>query len=200
MTATHFVRSHRIPLFVSDSVKGLGAAFVTTPISTYLHEQTHALAFHLLYENANPTIKLNDYGFAGGYCRPNFSGQRRLSKVGRFFGRNGSSAIVSAAGPAMELAIDIAFQKLFPGNLVSNGFVFLKSMQIAAYAISALENSSEFLSPKNAQMISHDYLNVRRKVGMLAGTVMVSIPIAHTLHAGVNFFQGVVMDLRRYWY
>ncbi len=163
---------------------GLGN-FLMTPLSTYIHENGHALAFKLLYQNVTPQIVLRKWGFGGGvvYPRVGYSNLMRdssiatnlnmvLSSVGKLMGRTGVECVMYAAGPLVE-----AFSHLGMVVGTDSGITALLvlpvSMNLTYYALSTL-----LLNKMPSE--GHDFYAILERGGTWAYMGVASVCIAST--------------------
>jgi hypothetical protein len=143
------------------------------PLRTIIHESGHAIAAHLLLKNAKPKIKLVGYGYGGGSCSCN---HKSLSKVGEWLGTSNASAIVTAAGPVIEMIASLALSRFFPGN----GISCVGSMMNSISAIVPLFEKA-FYTGKMEDHIRNDYVKIYiKKGGLAAGTLIITSVVLAT--------------------
>lgn len=156
---------------------------VALPLTTIIHESGHAIANHLLFTNAKPKIKLNNYGYGGGSCS---SDRSSLSKTGEWLGKSNAEAITDAAGPIVEMAASLALLRFCPGNGVSS----ISLMFNAFYAISAL-SEKHFFTRKVADLnhVGHDFVGVKINKGGLAANTLIISSVALGIFAFYSLVQ-----------
>jgi len=110
---------------------GFTIGLLSIPLTTYIHECSHAVFAKLLFKNSNPKITLFNYGF-GGICR--FTTKKGLTKLGVLAGKNKANVMTAAAGPLTDLITIVAMYYLFPGSITS-GFCLCQSIANASYTV-----------------------------------------------------------------
>lgn len=144
--------------------------YAALPLINIIHESGHAIVAHLLYRNAKPKIELTNYGYGNASC--SFT-SISLSKVGEWVGASNARALVSAAGPVIQMTTSLALLKFFPGN----GISFISLVGNGCYAFSAL-SQKDFYTKQNENNNEHDFINVKIFKGRLAAETLIVTSVA----------------------
>lgn len=137
-----------------------------------LHENAHAVAARLLFNDANPVITYKSFYFGGGICNTNPAAP--LSSLGRLFDKAGSDALVNAAGPVANTLIYLA-ASFFQSPLIAKAFVFSNLNHV-------------FYAFKNEGF--SDFINVTNNVGEWASAALMITQFAALALAHRPIFKG----------
>lgn len=169
--------NHFDPFFCNEAITVTKYAAIATlfPAITIIHEASHGLAAHLLYQNAKPRIVIGKFGLEAS-C---FYNQQELSNTGKWLGKHNAKAIIAAAGPIAQVVASIALLYFFPGNIVS----LFSLLQNALYSISALEKTD----------LTNDFIAIKYAKGNFAAGALIVTSVALGIFSSYSSIQHYII-------
>lgn len=150
-------------------------------LSTYCHEQAHALAMKALFVNVNPKIEIirssSPFNLYGGSTDWGGRGTK-LTSLGKFLGKNYSRACIDIAGPFAEF---FGASLSFGASYLTQDFSWtLTALLLSQGVVSCLENLGYALNDLVFKQVKGgDFTGFTRRTGVSSRIVLLALGLQY---------------------